>query len=280
MISDPQKTLMGIHQTELEILDEIDRVCRQYGLRYSLAYGTLIGAVRHKGFIPWDDDVDVMMPREDYEQFVHIWSSVAKEGFLLQDDTMYPDYPNNYAKIRKNHTTFLQFEAERTRSYQTGIYVDVFPGDRVAPAGIHRRIQYVFFAFNLLFNRGYPSGAGGLTGFVEKALLALLPKGWHSSLSLSAGRFSRRWNDDTSREFVFPSTIGACKRYYPSDLFDNLKAIFFEGKEYAAVRDTDNTLRIEYGDYMQLPPEVERVWKHHPIIVDFTHNYEELELEK
>ena len=280
MIVDSQKTLTRIHQTELEILDEIDRVCKQNGLRYSLAYGTLIGAVRHKGFIPWDDDVDIMMPREDYERLIHIWPNTAKESFLVQDDTMHSDYHNNFAKIRKDHTTFLQFEVERTRSYQTGIYVDVFPGDRVAPPGIHRKIQYFSFAINLLFNRGYPSGAKGITGFVEKSLLKWVPKRWYSKISLSAGKYSRRWNGNTSCEFVFSSTIGDCKRYYPGNLFYKMECIEFEGKKYSVVKDIDNTLRIQYGDYMQMPPEEERIWKHHPIIVDFEHNYEELELEE
>ncbi len=98
--------------TEQEILDVIDKVCVENGLRYSLGYGTLLGAVRHGGFIPWDDDIDVLMPREDYEGLIKIWPSAAPEGYLLETERMFDDYVNNFLKIRKDHTTYLQFEGE------------------------------------------------------------------------------------------------------------------------------------------------------------------------
>lgn len=272
--------LEDIWQAELDILDEIDRVCTDNGLRYSLAYGTLLGAVRHGGFIPWDDDIDIMMPREDYDRLRAIWKEKAKREFLLEDETMFSDYVNNFAKIRKDHTTFLQFEVERTRTYHKGFFVDIFPGDRVAPEGLSRKVQYVAFAMNLLYNRGYSSGVGGVRGFLEKCLLKAVPKGCHSKVSSAFGRFSRRWNGVDDAQLVFASTASCCKKYYPADLFENLQRIPFQEKTYLAVQNADAVLRVEYGDYMKLPPESERVWTHHPIIVDFIHNYEELEREK
>lgn len=268
--------LEDIWKVEQEILDEIDRVCTENGLRYSLAYGTLLGAVRHGGFIPWDDDIDIMMPREDYDKLIKIWPVSAREGFILQDDTMHDDYVNNYAKVRRDHTTFLQFESERNSSYHTGIFVDIFPGDRVAPTGITRKLQYLAFAVNLLFNRGYTSGTGGVIGLAERVLLRVVPKKLYRRLSLFAGRRSRRWNNDHSRPIVFPNTMNCIKLLYPSDLFDHLDRKMFQGKMYSTFQDADRMLRIEFGDYMQLPPEEERVWRHHPILVDFERNYEEI----
>ncbi len=268
--------LEDIWKVEVEILDEFDRVCRENSLRYSLAYGTLLGAVRHGGFIPWDDDIDVMMPREDYDRLREIWRAKAKEGFILEDETMYDDYVNNFAKIRKDHTTFLQFDSERTSSHHTGFFIDIFPGDRVAPAGPERKIQYAAFALNILYNRGYTSEAGGFREFAEKALLHAVPKRAHSKVSLAFGRFSRRWNKTGRGQFVFPNAAVNCRRYYPSDIFDSLSELSFQGKKYCAFRDYDTALRIEFDDYMQLPPVEERVWVHHPIIVDFEHNYSEL----
>lgn len=268
--------LEEIWKVELEILDEIDRVCRENGLRYSLAYGTLLGAVRHKGFIPWDDDIDIMMPREDYDRLRSIWREKAKEGFILEDETMFTDYANNFGKVRKDRTTFLQFETERLSSHHKGIYIDVFPGDRVAPGKLTRRLQYVDFLLNLLYNRGYSSGSGGALEFGEKVLLKLIPKKCHRRLSLYFGKRSRRWNQQASAEYVFPSTFRVCRIYYPDDLFENLERIPFQGRDYSAVRDRDHVLRLVYGDYMQLPPKKERVWRHHPILVDFTRNYDEI----
>lgn len=262
-------------QAEQEILDAIDKVCTENHLRYSLAYGTLLGAIRHRGFIPWDDDVDVMMPREDYEKLREIWKDKAPSGFLFQDEVMFDDYVNNFAKIRKDHTTFLQFELERSRTYHKGLYVDIFPGDRLAPKGIRRRLQYAACAVNLLCVRGYSSGTGGLTGAAERLLL-LAPKKLRRRWMLRTRRYISKWNTDRTASYMFPCTIRSCKKYYPCDLFENMVRAEFQGKQYSIPRDYDAVLSLAYGDYMQLPPEEERVWKHHPILIDFEHNYEEI----
>lgn len=268
--------LEDIWKVEQDILDEIDRVCTENGLRYSLAYGTLLGAVRHHGFIPWDDDIDIMMPREDYEKLIRIWPTAARKEYIIQDDTMHDDYVNNYAKVRRDHTTFIQFEFERSCSYHIGLFVDIFPGDRVAPRGVRRKLQYAEFAINLLFNRSYTSGAGGMRGLAEKILLGVFPKRIHSKISVAVGRLSRRWNDDKTAQIVFANDPTALTRYYPADLFENLIRIPFQGKTYYAFHEYDAILKLRYGDYWQLPPVEERVWRHHPIIVNFEKNYDEL----
>lgn len=264
-----------IWAVEQEILDVIHQVCTEHGLRYSLAYGTLIGAVRHKGFIPWDDDIDLMMPREDYEKLLSVWDQSAPKGYILQNTRTDSDFTQNFTKIRKDHTTFLQDEAEHTKHYHKGIFVDIFPGDRVPSGKIGRNIQYIACAVNLLYSRGHTSGSGGTIGKVERALLKA-PKEKYAVRRERAEKKIRSWNGDESLQYVFPSTIGSSREYYPANLFENMKTIEFNGKQYMCVADEDATLRVEYGDYMQLPPEEDRVWKHHPILIDFEHNYEEL----
>ena len=106
-----------VWDVEQEILDVVVDVCDKNNLKYSLAYGTLIGAVRHKGFIPWDDDIDIMMPREDYEKLRKIWNGVAPKGYILQDHYTDLDYPNNFIKIRKDNTTFIQNEEEKSKNF-------------------------------------------------------------------------------------------------------------------------------------------------------------------
>ena len=264
-----------IWAAEQEILDVIHQVCTEHGLRYSLAYGSLIGAVRHKGFIPWDDDIDIMMPREDYEKLLAVWDQSAPKGYILQNTRTDSDFTQNFTKIRKDHTAFLQDEAERTKHYHKGIFVDIFPGDRVPSGKIGRRIQYIACAVNLLYSRGHTSGSGGMVGEVEKILLKA-PKEKYSVRRERAEKKIRSWNGDESLQYVFPSTIRSSRKYYPANLFENVKTIEFNGKQYMCVADADSTLRVEYGDYMQLPPEEDRVWKHHPVLIDFEHNYEEL----
>lgn len=262
---------------EQDILDEIHRVCTEHGLRYSLAYGTLLGAVRHKGFIPWDDDVDVMMPREDYNQLLDIWNSAAQTGYLLQTEECSADYNNNFAKIRKDHTTFLQYEEQKNRLFHKGIYVDIFPMDRRASSWLSDKIQFFLFALNLLFNRGYSSGSGGVIGLGERVLLAVFPKSSYRKISAIAGRLSRKWNNMTNGDYVSNNTIEDCRVFFPSDIFENIEPIVFNGKEYFAVSGYDEVLSRKYGDYMKLPPENERHWTHHPVLIDFSHNIEELE---
>lgn len=264
-----------IWATEQEILDVIHQVCTEHGLRYSLAYGTLIGAVRHKGFIPWDDDIDLMMPREDYEKLLSVWDQSAPKGYILQNTRTDSDFTQNFTKIRKDHTTFLQDEAEQTKHYHKGIFVDIFPGDRVPSGKLEKTVQYIACAINLLYSRGHTSGSGGMIGKAERVLLKA-PKEKYAVRRERAEKKIRSWNGNEALLYVFPNAIGCSRKFYPANLFEDMKTIEFNGKQYMCVADADTILRIEYGDYMQLPPKEERVWKHHPILIDFEHNYEEL----
>ena len=270
------ETQKKLWETQQEILDVIHDFCVHNDLRYSLAYGTLLGAVRHQDFIPWDDDVDVMMPREDYDRLLALWSASAPRGYLLETDTMTDDYVNNFAKIRKDHSAFIQYESERMEKHHKGIFVDIFPLDRCANGVLAPKIQYALFALNLLYNRGYTSGRGGWMGLAERLLLGIVPKSAYRKLSIFFGRLSRSWNKNRSAKMVSPCTFQDLKRFYPSDLFEDDTELPFHGKNYSVIKQYDTFLKIRYGDYMQLPPEEERVWKHRPLLIDFEHNYEEL----
>ena len=268
--------MQDVWAVEQSILDEIARVCEENDLRYSLAYGTLLGAVRHKGFIPWDDDVDIMMPREDYEKLMELWPEVAPDGLILDRCDLDPENCNVFAKVRKDHSTFLQFPSEVRSDHHKGIFNDIFPADHVPKSRLAQKLQYLDFAFMLLFNRGYPSGSGGVIEAAERVLLRLVPKKRYYSISRFFGRRGRRWNSKPAAGLVYPVTIRDCKRYYPADLFDQLQKIPFHGQTYFAFAKAEEFLTIRYGDYLQLPPEEDRVWKHPPLLIDYTRNYEEL----
>lgn len=276
MISNNQEEIKSkVWKVEQEILDVIHKICIENELKYTLAYGTLLGAVRHGGFIPWDDDIDIIMPREDYEKLVRIWDSVAPRNFLLQDYRKDLDDTNNFVKIRKNHTTFIQSEDEKKKIFHKGIFVDIFPADRVAKGKIAKKVQYVACAINLLYTRGYTSGSGGLVGCIERILLKANPKSYPKK-RLLAEKVLRHWNKDINAEYMVPCTIKDCRIYFPSEMFSNIDKICFNKKEYCAIREWDYFLKIVYGDYMKLPPIDERIWTHHPILIDFENNYEEL----
>ena len=261
--------LRRIQLAELEILDQIHEFCKKNGLRYSLAYGTLIGAVRHGGFIPWDDDIDIVMPREDYNKLLSIWPKEANPQFLLQNKNTHTDFNQNFTKIRKDHTAFLQFEFEKKATYPTGFFVDIFPGDRIAPQGVKRRFQYFNCAISLLYSR---EGVTSKKDTLPEKVLMKVPRALRLKIRNWCDRNIQKWNN-TEHQYFFPSTILDAKVYYPADLFDNMSEIMFAGKKYMCVRDYDTFLRLYYGDYMQLPPEEKRVLTHHPIFIDFSENY-------
>lgn len=266
-----------LQKTEIEILNVVHDFCLKNNIKYSLAYGTLIGAVRHGGFIPWDDDIDIIMPREDYERFIELWMQKPVDGYVLQNIDTNEDFTQNMTKIRKDHTTFIQSEPEKSKGYHRGIFIDIFPADRAPKSNLSKNWQYVCAALKLLYSRKHSSGSTNkIVSTAEKILLkAVNPKNY-SKWRKWADKQVQKWNNDKTLKFTLTETIGRIKQYQPSDLFDNLILMNFNGSEFYVFEKYDEYLRICYGDYMKLPPEEERVWKHHPLIVDFEHNYEEL----
>lgn len=267
--------LQALRETEMEITDVIDRICRRNHLCYSLSFGTLLGVVRHGGFIPWDDDIDLMMPREDYEKLLEIWKKEAPPGYILQNKRTNWDFTQNFTKIRKDHTTFLQGESERTATYHTGIFVDIFPVDRVAPTKIARKKQIFLSAVNLLYSRGFTSKSGGIRELFEHILLAL-PMRFRKWAYRKSEKAIGQWNSDREAKWYVADIIEDVFRVFEPNLFDEITDMKFEDREYQCVRDTDGYLKVQYGDYMQLPPEEKRVYKHNHVIISLDKNLSEI----
>lgn len=117
---------------QLDLLSEFDRVCRKHDLRYILDFGTLLGAVRHQGFIPWDDDVDVSMLREDYDKLMEIGPKEFSYPYFFQNHKTDSDYDNSTAKLRRSDTSFIESEHLKHRTkYNKGIFIDIFVWDNI-----------------------------------------------------------------------------------------------------------------------------------------------------
>lgn len=267
--------ITSVWKVEQGILDVFHGFCKDYNISYSLGYGTLLGAIRHNGFIPWDDDIDIIMLRSEYDKFITLWKEHPVEGYVLQCDydKYDDDYPNNFCKLRKDHTAFIQGENEKKKKYHKGIFIDIFPMDRVAPQGIARNIQLYAFFLNMLYSRGYTDGSKGLSGIIQRFLLAL-PTKVRICLKKKAHAFMTRWNNINTLDLVVPCTAPFCHVYYPSDLMDKIVDHVFCGKQYCIIDKYDLFLKVMYGDYMVLPPEKERIWKHSPIYISVSENYE------
>lgn len=270
------EVLKKIQENELEILLYFDKFCRENGLKYSLSGGTLLGAIRHHGFIPWDDDVDCMMMRDDYNKLLNLWNKKANsEIYILQTKDTEPEFSQSFAKIRKNNTTFLQ-EGEPAGKYHNGIFIDIMPADRFPKGFFKQKLYYLNVMFYQLFNREFvPSESGKAVQLFCKLLLALTDKSSRAKLRKRNLKNLTKYNSDKTLQIISTETLSSMRRLYSSDLMDNFIDVDFEGKNLSATTKWKEVLATGYGDYMQFPPVEEQQWKHHPVEIDFEHNYGE-----
>lgn len=269
-----EETLKDVKKTELNILSTVDDFCRKNNIKYSLAYGTLLGAVRHKGFIPWDDDIDIWMTRKNYNKFIKTWEQNPVRGYILQNTDLEEDFSQNFTKIRKDNTAFIQTEEEKTTNYHKGIFIDIFPLDRVAKTPSKIAVQKFYAMLTMLFYRKYaPPTEKGLKKYISKFFLKIVPK---SKYENARKHFENRYlslSGDVDCSWLSNSTYRDLSIYYDSDMMDDYTFLQFEGRNFMSVSNWDHALKMQYGDYMQLPPEKDRVWKHHPIFIDLKNNY-------
>lgn len=269
--------LKQVHDVELEILDVVDKFCREHKICYSLYCGTMLGAVRHKGFIPWDDDIDICMLRKDYNRFVKIWLSTNNQNYILQNKDTDQSFTQSFTKIRKNHTTFLQ-EFEGKDTYHKGIFIDILPLDRIP----NSKIDKMIFKWNvmnyLLFTREFvPSTNNILISIISKLILNCTQEDKRIQKRKRHLSNITRYNKDSSLRLVSANSLDGLRHEMPFDLPLHYKLITFEDKKYLCYSNCDGLLSAWYGNYMELPPVEQRVWRHKPVIVSFDKNLDEIE---
>ena len=239
-----------VKRKEVEILNHIVAVCEKHGLRYYLSYGTLLGAIRHKGFIPWDDDIDISMPRADYEQLLKVMLANPDKRFVALTPKS-KGYPYHYAKVVDLSTKLVEENLDDFAG--NGLWVDIFPLDGVDTTEPTRQKKLAKY-----FNSCRASASFKHCPANNK------PWKWRICKMIGTRNFSRlvTW---ASRRLPFDSAQyvahmpTAMQYLFPRRLFDKVIKVEFEGALYDAPADYDEYLKILYADYMQIPPESQRI---------------------
>ena len=262
------------HQAALySILEEFDRICRALNIRYFLFAGTLLGAVRHQGFITWDDDLDVVMLRPDYECFLKEADSVLnQERFYLQKEFS-QHWPMFFSKLRLNGTTCLEKYHPKDPKIHQGVYIDIFPCDNAYNNRFLRKLQFYtskVVVAKSVYTRGYETDSTAKKVVMQLCRLLPLKPFWKLCCASNTG--------NSRYVHVF---LGGGSRYSKSIFerkwFANAVDMPFGNGRFLIPEDYDALLSQMYGDYMTIPPAADRVCKIHAILVDLEHSYEEYE---
>lgn len=245
-----------LRSIQLDLLQKTTDFCEKNGLRYFLCGGTLIGAVRHKGFIPWDDDIDIAMPRADYDRFIRSFNDPDNYYQVVNLD-LNSDYAYSFAKVFDNRTVLKELHYPGDTF---GVYIDVFPADGVRNKTQIRKIMILHKMLNT-------KRANYYNRTIFKKIINTLGK--LLLLPFSAHQIAT-WMDKEARRYALFSLPSAGVIANPLGLGEKVdKSVFnsdvyqeFEGRQYRVPVGYDIWLRSIYGDYMQLPPEKHRVSHH------------------
>ena len=253
-----------LRKLQMQILDYVDAFCRKYDIKYTISGGTLLGAVRHGGFIPWDDDMDIQMLRDEYNKFTKIWNEHKDEHpfeFISIESGNSIGYV--IGKVHNPNTVTFVRGVERT-----GVFVDVFPVDIVVDDADFARRRKRIKSLKRKENAAFILSSRKTSNVSFFHIL----KYWALTLGRPRSFFASKINEvakeknNSNGEMVFEMVAGVkCKRPMPKRIFEEYSDISFDSRQYMAVKDYDSYLTATFGDYMTLPPVEKRVCEH-----DFT----------
>jgi lipopolysaccharide cholinephosphotransferase len=240
---------------QLDMLKEFDRVCRKNDIKYILDAGTLLGAVRYGGFIPWDDDIDVRMLRKDYEKFLSV-SNELKESIFIQDYRTDKEYPWYYGKLRKKGTTAIRVGQEKLKMIN-GVFLDIFVSDGIPSNKLYKLFRNIFgfFARKILYSRMAKDSARFLIQRLWWKFISFIPK----DVAYKIMEFySRKFDDKNCTRF---GCIGWHSKNendgYYGEWLKELQEIEFEGEKFFAPKDLHSFLVYSFGEDYMIPPPAE-----------------------
>ena len=254
--------LRKLQMIELEILIYLHKFCEKNNIKYVLTGGTALGAVRHKGFIPWDDDIDICVSREDFDSFEEKWNMSEHGDLVLQ----MPSLENHitHIKIRKRGTIYATND-ELKKGGECGVWVDVFPFDKIPSQRRARKRVLTSALMRLFYIRNAIPKNKGFFKKVLSAIMLLIPKRIQKHIIKSCEKRIFKYKS-ISKEYDYFSLnfSGDLKKPFAPNLFNDRETIIFEGQFFYITKDWDLMLKTIYGDYMTLPPEEKRICEHSP----------------
>lgn len=275
-----QYTLRDLQLVENDILMKVADVCENNGIRYTLSSGTLLGALRHRGFIPWDDDVDLEIPVPDYYRFLEIAQRELGEDYFVQTYMTDPNYHYAFTKIRKNKTAYLD-EYDRLHKVHHGVWIDVFPLIPIN-TGCSLKLTKKWLSICNFVQieqelESYPSDFMKLLGpFGYFAVAAFSKLPMKTRQRLHKRMLDLVFNVDPERNTLRTNVFGNISTIFPREVFDgDPKELLFEGRMYKVPHDYIRYLEIKYGEYMTLPPVDDRRVHCVNAILDLDHSYEQ-----
>ena len=264
--------LTRVQQILLGYLLEIDRICKKHGIKYFLAGGTLLGAIRHHGFIPWDDDADVMMLREDFDRFMEVVQQELPDNIFVQIPSTEKGNHNPFTKLRINNTMFATEFTGRFLDMHNGIFFDVLSHDRTGKHKWSRKLHLMWtmlsrsIVFNKWGNTNIKSGGSHplFCKFVDKAKY-LIPMPFAEWMQERALRFFQNRKTD----YLYDGMGRNLKRgSFPKAWLDEAVYVDFEGYRFPVPKEYDKYLTWLYGDYMQMIPVSQRRTSHSIVLMD------------
>ena len=249
-----------LRELQMQILDYVDAFCRKHDIKYTISGGTLLGAVRHGGYIPWDDDMDIQMLRSEYNRFTELWNreKSCHDHFELVNIESGNNMGYPFGKVHDTRTVTYIGKIERT-----GVFIDVFPLDNVLDEAdfLHRhgRITQLYKERGRIFGRMQRKSEGKLAWKqIVNDLLHPIPHITYNEMAEKINTIAMAHSAEKS-SLVFELTAGQkCKKTIPISVFEDYTNIKFENRVYMSVSDFDTYLTQTFGDYMTPPPVTER----------------------
>ena len=259
------KSLKKIQQIELEMLKEFDKICKKHNLKYILTGGTLLGAIRHNGFIPWDDDIDIAMLRKDYNKFIEIQKKeLDSKKYYFQSLETDEEFGLPFGKLRRKNSIYSELTSPLKKEKQ-GIWIDIFPIDKIEDNKISAFFTFakVFYYKTIIsFKLNFKFASKG----IKKLILNIIK---FNSKFYSIERAKKHYNklieksnNKNTNHYINHGGVYLLKEICPKKVFEDLTSHKFEDGNFYITKHYDEYLTNIYGNYMEPPPKEKRVSQH------------------